>query len=360
MNLQTSKPPKFIIHPAPPAPPPSPADDVPSRTNEHGARARGQTFAYLPEDLTIVGSERFAAWCREQFGEHGPRVLTDPNHSAMVLFDPRCDKVFEPEWLSGLEALAADVKVCGVEQPIGVHRGEVVNGSPMVLVVYGRRRVLAAAMANKIHREEGVTDPDELVRIEAKVKRGRWEELRLCMLAENDNRENNPPSVQAENVYRAVVQKGQDVRKVANRMGKPVLYLERLLDLRECEEAVVRAVDDGSIPLEAVTDLHRLPPKKQVAQAARMAAAPKSPRAAMKQVRAENPEHVEAPKPAAPVPPKKRPLIVAEAEALKKRLTDPKLDAFRRQNLAALQTLRWVLGEADAPSSWKGAVREDR
>lgn len=341
------------------SPAPSSADDFQPRTYEFGARSRGQTFTYFPEDLTIVGSERFAAWCREQFGEHGPQVLTDPNHPAQALFDPRCDKVFEPEWFAGLEALAADVKHHQVEQPIGVHRGETINGSPRVLVVYGRRRVIAAAMANKALRAEGVTDEDELVRLEAKTKRGKWDELRLAMIAENDNRENNPPSVQAENVYRAVVQKGQDIRRVANRMGKSQLYLERLLDLRECEDAVVRAVDNGSIPLEAVSDLHRLPPAKQVKQVARMVAAPaKSPRAATAQVRQENPEHVEAPKAAAPaVPMKKRAAVLAEKEAIEARLADPKHDAFRRQNMAVLQTIRWMLGEqAAAPSSWKGAA----
>lgn len=325
---------------------------LPGRTEVFGARSRGQTFRYLPEDLTIVGTERFAAWCREQFGAHGPRVLTDPNHAAQALFDPRLEKVFEPEWLDGLQALAADVKVNGVEQPIGFHLGELVGGSPTVFVVYGRRRVIAAALANKALREQGA-EPDDLVKLEGKQKRGKWNELRLAMLAENDNRENNPPSVQAENVYQAVVQKQQDIRRVANRMGKPVAFLERLLDLRECEEAVIRAVDDGTIPLEAATDLRKLPPAKQVKQAARMAAAPaKSPRAATTQIRQENPEHA---MPAPPPAVKRRQALLEEKAAVEKRLSDPKHDAFRRSNLAVLQTLKWVLGEdAAAPSTWKG------
>lgn len=324
----------------------------PSRTEQYGARSRGQTFNYLPEDLTIVGDSegRFAAWVKETFGKHGPKVIND---SAHPLFDPRVLKVFDPEWLEKLKALGQDVLENKVEVPIGVTLGETRKGEPQVLDVYGRRRILGGAFSNLSLRERGVTDSDELIHLPAVVRRGTMEELRSVMIAENDNRENNPPSVQAENVYRAVVLREQPVQKIANRMGKPVLYLERLLKLRECESAVILAVDAGAIALPAIDDIRKLPSSKQVEMAERLTAGPaKSGRSAAAQVRAENPDHAEPPRAPEPTTPpakpcRKRKDLIEERTALEAKLKDPKHDAQRRVNEAQLGVILWVLSESD-------------
>lgn len=331
-----------------------------SRTAQFGARSRGQTFNYLPEDLTIVGDSdgRFAAWVRDRFGDHGPKVISD---SAHPLFDPRVLKVFEADWLSRLEAMAADILTNKVEVPIGVVLGETRQGEPQVLDVYGRRRIIGVAIANEGLRSRGVRDEEELIHLPAVVRRGTMEELRAVMIAENDNRENNPPSVQAENVYRAVVLREQPIERVANRMGRPVIYLERLLALRECEPAVIQAADDGTIPVSSVIDeLRKLPPKKQIETVERLkAGGAKTGRAAADQVRQENPDHAEPPRAPGPptTPPKparRRPVLEAEKKALEEKLTDPKYDGVRRMNEAALKAIKWALGEIDEPpSAWK-------
>lgn len=332
-----------------------------SRTAEYGARSRGQTFNYLPEDVTIVGSQRFADWVREQFGKHGPKVMVDEEHP---LYDPRVEKVFEPEWLEDIKALSRDVRENKVEVPIGVTLGETLKGQPQVIDVYGRRRILGVAFANQALREQGVKEQDDWIVLPAIVRRGTMDELRAVMLAENDNRKDNPPSVQAENVYRAVVLREQPIQKIANRMGKPVVYLERLLKLRECEPAAIRGVDAGVIPLESIDQIRKLPPQKQTEQAERLMAGPaKSGRTAAAQVRADNPEHAEPPRSPAPTTPpepppppcRRRKALVEERDALKAKLADPKQDAFRRVNEAALATILWVLAETDErPSERKG------
>ena len=332
----------------------------PSRTAQYGARSRGQTFNYLPEDLTIVGDSegKFAAWVKERFGKHGPRVISDSGHP---LYDPRVLKVFDPEWLAKLEAMAKDILENKVEVPIGVSLGETAKGEPQVLDVYGRRRIVGVCIANATLREQGTKDADELIHLPAVVRRGTMEELRAVMIAENDNRENNPPSVQMENVYRAVVLREQPIARIANRMGRPVAYVERLLTLRECAPEVVAAVDDGTVPVSSVIDeLRKLPPEKQVAQIERLkSGGAKTGRAAADKVREENPDHAEPPKakdaPATPLKPaRKRAVLVAEKEALEAKLADPKYDAARRSNQAALEAIRWALGEVDEPpSSWK-------
>lgn len=331
---------------------------TPSRTDQFGARHRGQTFKYLPEDVTIVGSQQFAEWVGDTFGKHGPKVLTDPAHPAQALYDPRVEKVFEAEWLADLTALADDVRENGVEQPIGFTLGETRGGHPQVIIVYGRRRVIAAAFANQALRSQGVKTED-LVHIEGKAKRGTWEELRLMMLAENDNRKDNPPSVQAENVYRAQ-RRGTDLRVVANRMGKPVAYLERLLALRECAPEVIKGVDAGRIPLSSIDQIRKLPPERQAKAAAALTEGKaKSGQAATAQIRQENPDHAEPPRAPGPptTPPKparRRPVLEAEKRALEEKLTDPKYDGSRRVNQAALEAIRWALGEIDEPpSAWK-------
>lgn len=324
------------------------------RTLQLGALSRGQFFNYLPEHLTIVGDERFAAWVREKFGERGPKVLVDPAHP---LYDPRVQLVFNADWFASLEALAQDILENKVEVAIGFARGEQLHGEQQKLVVYGRRRTLATALAILKQIEQGIADPLEWRRLPSLQHRGKLRELRLKMFAENDNRENSPPSVQAENVYRAVEQDGQALQVVANRMGKPKRYLERLLDLRECDDAVIRGVDSGKIPLQAVDDLRKLPAEKQRKTAERMASGPaQAPRAATNEVRAEHPEHTVAPAPVelpAPKPPpcRKRKELEAERDALRAALLDPKQDARRFRNETALAAILWVLGETDEPPS---------
>lgn len=331
-----------------------------NRTAQYGARSRGQTANYLPEDLTIVGDEKFAAWVTEKFGKHGPKVLVDAAHP---LYDPRVQLVFDPEWYAKLEVLARDILENKVEVPIGITIGEIKKGQPQVLDVYGRRRIIATALAIQIQLEQGVKNPEDWIHLPAVIRRGTMEELRLVMLAENDNREGNPPSVQAENVYRAVVLREQPIQKVANRMGQTVLYLERLLKMRECEQVVIRGVDSGVIHMQAIDEFRKLPPQKQIEQAERMMSAdPKSGRSAAAQIRDENPDHAApagappaetasegASDPPAAPPPKPRPRkeVAEELAELEKALANPKMDAHRRLLQARLDALRWALRLSD-------------
>src|SRR5512137_1971108 len=90
-----------------------------NRTQDAGAAARGQTFSYLPEALTLV---------------------RDKSHP---LYDERVD--LPPD-----EAAVLSIMRHGVIKPITVRKNGYMNGGTAVIeVMDGRSTVIAAAEANR-------------------------------------------------------------------------------------------------------------------------------------------------------------------------------------------------------------------
>ncbi|RQZ50907.1 ParB N-terminal domain-containing protein [Burkholderia sp. Bp9099] len=190
----------------------------------YGAAGKSNVLFFDPDTLTLV---------------------TDPNHP---LFDRRALLPYD-------EAMVRNIRHRGVLETILVHKDPETGE---VIVVDGRRRVIAAREANRRLRDEGLPP----IMVPALPKRGKQAELAGMMVATNEHREHDSPINRAEKMQR-LRDLGYDDEQIAAefRIEPPTVVASlRLLD---CTAAVRDALEADQITVSHALKLAKLPPEKQ-------------------------------------------------------------------------------------------------
>ncbi|MCA8249156.1 ParB N-terminal domain-containing protein [Burkholderia multivorans] len=172
-------------------------------------------------------------------------LITDPDHP---LFDRRALLPYD-------EALVRNIRHRGVLETILVHKdpetGEVV-------VVDGRRRVIAAREANRRLRDEGLAP----IMVPALPKRGKQAELAGMMVATNEHREHDSPINRAEKMQR-LRDLGYDDEQIAAEFRVEPPTVAASLRLLDCTAAVRDALEADQINVSHALKLAKLSPDEQ-------------------------------------------------------------------------------------------------
>ncbi|KVO95538.1 hypothetical protein WL21_32570 [Burkholderia ubonensis] len=172
-------------------------------------------------------------------------LITDPAHP---LFDRRALLPYD-------EALVRNIRHRGVLETILVHKdpetGEVV-------VVDGRRRVIAAREANRRLRDEGLAP----VMVPALPKRGKPADLAGMMVATNEHREHDSPINRAEKMQR-MRDLGYDDEQIAAEFRIEPPTVAASLRLLDCTSAVRDALEADQITVSHALKLAKLSPDDQ-------------------------------------------------------------------------------------------------
>ena len=184
---------------------------------------RTNLFHFQPENLTLV---------------------TDPNHP---LYDPR---VHEPV----NEAFVLNVMAHGVLEPILIRR----NGSEIIEVVAGRRRVKAALEANVRLAAQGLAT----ISVPARLMIGNERSVMQMMIVENEIRLDDTVLGKAGKALRLITN-GCTNDEVAIVFGVSVNQVGNWLALFELSENVRAKVSDGSISATAAIALKDMTREQQ-------------------------------------------------------------------------------------------------
>lgn len=160
------------------------------RTEEYGAESRGQKFMYDPAKLILI---------------------VDPKHP---LYQVTATKR-PPQWQID------SIMTHGVVVPIKVRRGAMKRGVQTMEVIYGRRRVLSARIANEILVKRG----DEPYLVPGEVFSGTDAEAVELMMLENHDRE-SPSMLDDAYAARNLLARGASEQSVLNRMRWSVADLK--------------------------------------------------------------------------------------------------------------------------------------
>lgn len=198
-----------------------------SRTEEFGAKSRGQTFMYDPSDLTIVRDK------------------------AHPLYDPRVDLPID-------EDIVESIIERGVLVPILVRKNGEAKGKPVIEVMDGRQRVKCALAANK----KLVAAGKEPVRIPAIMRREDADSAETTMIITNEYRTDDDPMVKAAKLQR-YMQHGHTEAEARKAFKLRSGELTELLALIDAAPAVKAAVSEGKVSKALVRDLVKLPEAKQ-------------------------------------------------------------------------------------------------
>ncbi|MDN8013560.1 ParB N-terminal domain-containing protein [Burkholderia multivorans] len=190
----------------------------------YGAAGKSNVLFFDPDTLTLI---------------------TDPAHP---LFDRRALLPYD-------EALVRNIRHRGVLETILVHKdpetGEVV-------VVDGRRRVIAAREANRRLRDEGLAP----IMVPALPKRGKQAELAGMMVATNEHREHDSPINRAEKMQR-LRDLGYDDEQIAAEFRVEPPTVAASLRLLDCTAAVRDALEADQINVSHALKLAKLSPDEQ-------------------------------------------------------------------------------------------------
>jgi ParB family chromosome partitioning protein len=178
------------------------------------------------------------------------KLITDPAHP---LFDRRALLPFD-------EAMVRNIRHRGVLETILIHKDPETGD---VVVVDGRRRVIAAREANRRLRDEGLAP----LLMPALPKRGKPAELAGMMVATNEHREHDSPINRAEKMQKLRdLGYSDDQIAVEFRVEPPTVASSlRLLD---CTFAVRDALEADQITVSHALQLAKLPPADQRAKVA--------------------------------------------------------------------------------------------
>jgi ParB/RepB/Spo0J family partition protein len=200
--------------------------------------ARGSYFKFSPTDLVIIGLD------------------TDdgPEHE---LWDARIN---EPEDSESLQAMAKDVAVRGVLQPVIIRKD-----GDKAQVVAGRRRVRAARIANSTI----LNGSNSLVKVPAIRRQGDALDMVAVLVSENEHRDADAFLDRAKKAakMRAL---GSSMGDAAVAFGVQTAAVRRWLRVLELDEEIIGAIRDGRIAPYAAMELSTLPREQQL-EAFRMA-----------------------------------------------------------------------------------------
>ncbi len=193
-------------------------------------------------------------------GEDDPTAVTPepaPQHPAGELKLLKPDQIQESttnprKTFSGVEELAADLKVQGVLQPLLVRPGlrPWKGDAPDYELVCGARRLRAAKLAG-------------LATVPCVVRPMTDKEALLAQVKENDQREDVPPLEQAEAYERLVEDQKLTAADIAVETGRPVSYVRQRLELLKLSKDWRKALERGRVPLAAALKVAPLAPADQ-------------------------------------------------------------------------------------------------
>lgn len=188
---------------------------------------RGNYFHMEPEDVCVIGHD------------------TDdgPEHP---LYDERVKHPLD-------EGMIVNIMYQGVLEPILIRKdGEVPE------VVAGRRRTLHAREANRRLREQGKAT----VKIPAIARKGSDKDMAGIMISENEIRRDDGPLAKARKAA-WLEDQGNDAEEIAVIFGVTPQAVKNWLALRECDDVVLQAVEDGLLSATAAAKLAKLDRKAQ-------------------------------------------------------------------------------------------------
>jgi ParB-like chromosome segregation protein Spo0J len=200
---------------------------------------------FFPEDLTLIVGPNCDAEIRSLAKKGLLTLLEDPGH---FLYDPRADLSVDRD-LS--ESLTQD----GIIQPIRIMR----DGDRKLIVV-GRQRVKAAALANS-----KIPDEAQRLRLPSLIYRADEAKAFKTLIVENEMRVSDPPCIRATKMQTALDRGlGEEETCRIFKVGKQQLH--NMVKLLDCAPEVRKSVDDGEITATlAYTQLVKLDRKEQVA-----------------------------------------------------------------------------------------------
>ena len=190
----------------------------------YGAAGKSNVLFFDPEALTLI---------------------VDPAHP---LFDRRALLPYD-------EAMVRNIRHRGVLETILVHKDPETGE---VIVVDGRRRVIAAREANRRLRDEGLPP----VMVPALPKRGKKAELAGMMVATNEHREHDSPINRAEKMQR-LRDLGYDDEQIAAEFRVEPPTVAASLRPLDCTAAVRDALEADQITVSHALKLAKLSPDKQ-------------------------------------------------------------------------------------------------
>jgi len=183
------------------------------------------------------------------FDPEALEVVCDPTHP---LYDKRVEEPLE-------EALVRNIMRYGVKQSISVRlNGKRPDGTPLVEVVAGRRRVLHAREANRRLVAEGKIP----IRVPARPERGDDADVFGVMISENEQRKGDGPVARAEKLNR-YLQMGRTKDEAEITFGLSRAAIDYHLKLLDCAAPVKAAVAEGRVPVAVATKLSTLPREQQ-------------------------------------------------------------------------------------------------
>lgn len=276
---------------------------------------RGNHFYMEPEDVCVVGHD----------------TTDGPEHP---LYDERVKHPLD-------EGMVANIMYQGVIEPVIVRKdGDVPE------VVAGRRRVLHAREANRRLREQGAAT----ISIPVIARKGTDAAMAGVMISENEIRRDDGPLAKARKAA-WLEDQGRDPQEIAVLFGVTVQAVKGWLALRECDDVVLQAVEDGLLPATAAVQLAKLPRKAQREAWRELADSGEKPTVKNTRAKAEEKKSEKAGEPKkVSLAPGKRKISAVVTRAQENGGIDP----------AAVKVLRWVLGELDATSvkGLAGILRE--
>ncbi|MCL4664469.1 ParB N-terminal domain-containing protein [Burkholderia multivorans] len=190
----------------------------------YGAAGKSNVLFFDPDTLTLI---------------------TDPAHP---LFDRRALLPYD-------EAMVRNIRHRGVLETILVHKDPETGE---VIVVDGRRRVIAAREANRRLRDEGLAP----IMVPALPKRGKQAELAGMMVATNEHREHDSPINRAEKMQR-LRDLGYDDEQIAAEFRVEPPTVAASLRLLDCTAAVRDALEADQINVSHALKLAKLSPDEQ-------------------------------------------------------------------------------------------------
>lgn len=202
-----------------------------SRTEQFGAEARGQTFVYDPDALTLI---------------------EDPSHP---LYDPSVHQ--QPP-----KAFVEGIIEHGVLKPICIRRnGTDRYGRAIIEVVDGRMRVKGARLANVELRKLG----KEPILVEAKLQKGMGDaDAESAMILLNEHQRVEDLVTRAERLKRYLAH-GHTEKQARVHFGMRSRGFTQLMQVIEMSEPVRAALRDKKVTFEIAVKLSALPESKQAA-----------------------------------------------------------------------------------------------
>lgn len=183
-------------------------------------------------------------------------LVTDKKHH---LYDSRAEQDADP-------FLVASILSYGVAQPIGITKEKGEGDQERVILVYGRRRLLAARQAKQEliqAAKRAGTDPDLTpILIPCTLHRGSSEHLAGLMITENAARQDLSLVEEADRVVKHLALCGNE-ETTATAFACDVQTVRSRVKLAELDKQVRLAILAGKISVSAALQLHGLPIQEQ-------------------------------------------------------------------------------------------------